>query len=80
MKFDYSKLEGRIVEKFGTRRAFADAWNKHENTVSRKLRGKAPFTTDDIIVVSAPHLLDIPADQAHEYFFTPKVQEVEQEQ
>ena len=67
--FDYSKLEGRIVEKFGSRRAFAEAWGKSENTISRKLNGKIAFSTTDIIEVSGAEMLDIHPAEYHEYFF-----------
>ena len=70
MKFDYSKLEGRIIEKFGTRYAFAEACGRSMNTISRKLNGKIAISTDDIIEWSSDDLLDIPADQYHEFYFT----------
>lgn len=69
MAFNYNKLEGRIVEKFGSRRAFAEAYGVSENTMSRKLNGKTSFSTSDIIKMSSVDLLDIPAEQYHEYFF-----------
>ena len=70
MDFDYSKLEGRIVEKFGSNRAFAEKWGKSENTISRKLNGKIAFSTADIIEISSEEMLDIPASEFHAYFFT----------
>lgn len=75
--FDYSKLEGRITEKFGSKDAFAKAYGKSPNTISRKLSGKIRINTDEIIRMSAPDLLDIPAEEYHLYFFKPKVQDVE---
>ena len=73
--FDYSKLIGRIIEKFGTRRAFANAAGYSENTISRKLSGKIPITTNDITEWTSSVLLDIPYDEIPKYFFTLKVQE-----
>lgn len=73
--FDYSKLIGRIIEKFGSRRAFADAYGVSENTMSRKLSQKMKITTDDIIAWIAPNFLDIPVEEIPAYFFTKKVQE-----
>ena len=70
MGFSYNKLEGRIVEKFGSRRAFAEAVGKTENSISRKLNHKQSITTADIIKWSAPEFLDIPSAELHEYFFT----------
>lgn len=75
--FDYSKLNGRIVEKFGTRKAFAKAYGIAENSMSRKLNGKTKISTDDIIKMSSEEYLDIPAEEYSTYFFTEKSQEVE---
>lgn len=77
-KVSYSKLIGRIIEKFGSRRAFAKAVGFAENTISKKLSGKMAITTDDIIEWSKPELLDIQPNEYHEFYFTPKVQETEQ--
>lgn len=74
MKRNYSKLIGRIIEKFGTRRAFAKACGRTENTISKKLSGKMAITTDDIIKWSAPELLDIDSSEIPEYFFAVEVQ------
>lgn len=73
----YAKLIGRIIEKFGTRRAFAKAVGFSENTVSKKLSGKMAITTNDIEKWSKPEILDIKPKEYHEFYFTPKVQEVE---
>ena len=73
--FDYRKLTGRIVEKFGTRKAFAEAIGISENSMSQKLSNKMAITTDDIKEWCKPELLDIPCDQIGVYFFTLKVQE-----
>ena len=78
MEFDYSKLLGRITEKFGTQKAFAEALGLSENSMSKKLSGKMSITKDDIIEWSKPELLDINCLDIHLYFFTFKVQEVEQ--
>lgn len=74
MKFDYSKLIGRIIEKFGSRKAFAEACDFSENTISKKLSGKMGITTNDIIKWSSPELLDIASSDIPEYFFSIKVQ------
>lgn len=73
--FDYRKLTGRIIEKFGTRKAFAEAVGISENSMSQKLSNKMAITTDDIKLWSQPDFLDIPSDQIGVYFFTLKVQE-----
>ena len=77
-KVNYAKLIGRIIERFGSRRAFAKAVGFSENTISKKLSEKMAITTDDIVKWSKPEFLDIQPSEYHEYFFTPKVQEVEQ--
>ena len=69
MSFDYSNLIGRIIAKFKTRKAFAKAVGFSENTISKKLNGKMNITKNDIIRMSAPDMLDIPAEKVHEYFF-----------
>ena len=73
MLFDYSKLQGRIVEKFGTRRAFAAALSMTDVALSNRLNGKVPFNTKDIYRMCEPELLNIPPEEMHDYFFTPKV-------
>ena len=73
--FDYRKLIGRIIEKFGTRKAFAEAVGISENSMSQKLSNKMAITTDDIILWCAPNFLDIPCGQIGVYFFTLQVQE-----
>lgn len=73
-KFDYSKLIGRIIEKFGSRRAFAKACGFSENTISKKLSGKMAITTVDIMNWSSKELLDIDSAEIPEYFFVIQVQ------
>lgn len=73
MQFDYSKLRGRIIEKFGSITAFARAFGLSTVTMSKKLNGKVAVSMDDIVKMSAPELLDIQPCDYHTYFFTPKV-------
>jgi len=73
-KFDFSKLEGKMIEKYGSRRAFAKAYGVTENTISRKLNGHTRFSTDDIEKMSSPEFLDIQPKEYPVYFFTPKSQ------
>ncbi len=77
MAFDYNKLKGRIVEIFGTQAKFAKAMGVSERTLSLKLGNKIYFRQDEIN--KALLLLNISIDNAKDYFFTPKVQEVVQE-
>lgn len=71
MSFNYNKLKGRIVEKFGSQSNFAEAFGVSENTMSLKLNNKVRFTTDDII--KSTKLLDIPPAEINQYFFSEKV-------
>ena len=71
MAFDYSKLRGRIIEKFGSQSAFVSKYGVSENTFSKKMNNKTRFTSDDIIKISA--MLEIPQEKVGLYFFTRKV-------
>ena len=48
MAFDYSKLRGKIVEKFGTQTEFSKAMNLSERTMSLKLNGGRAWKQDEI--------------------------------
>lgn len=69
MPLIYSKLRGRIVEKFGTIKAFSVAYGITNVSMSKKLNGKTAISPDDITKMSAPDLLDIPPEEYHKYFF-----------
>lgn len=73
MPFDYSKLRGRITEKFGSIKAFAEADGRSVVTISKKLNGKVVVSPDDIVKWSSPELLDIQPSEYHLYFFRMKV-------
>lgn len=77
MAFDYSKLIGRIVEKYGSRRNFARAYGISENALSQKLTGKMAITTGDIVKMSSSDYLDIAKEKIPAYFFKEKVQDTE---
>lgn len=69
--FNFDKLTGRIIEKYGTRKAFAVAMEMAENSLSDRLTGKVHFRMDEIY--KAANLLDISPEEIGQYFFTPKV-------
>lgn len=71
LEFDYSRLKGRIVEKYGSQSNFAKEIPVSENQLSVYLTGKKRITTRliDRMVV----LLDIPEQDIGSYFFTQKV-------
>ena len=72
MAFNYDKLRGRIVEKFGTQGRFAKALGVSERTLSLKLNNKIFFSQDEIAKISK--LLNITLDEIQDYFFMSKVQ------
>lgn len=71
MEVDYSKLIGRIVEKFGTRAAFAAAMGMKPEVLCRRLNNRSDWNIGEYI--KACELLDIPATEMGAYFFTPKL-------
>ncbi len=75
--YDTSKLRGRIIEKFGSQSAFADASGNSVSFISQYMNGKTQLTqgTMDKWI----DLLDIADEDIRAYFFTPKVHETEQE-
>lgn len=71
MEFDFSKLQGRIVEKYGTRSAFAEAWGKTESFLSNRLNNRIHFDLVEIHEICG--LLDIAYVDIPAYFFVVKV-------
>ena len=45
------KLRARMIEAGYTQRALARAIGKSENTLSSKMTGKTPFTTDEVLTI-----------------------------
>ncbi len=70
--YDYSKLRGKITEKFSTQSNFAKALGISEHSLSTKVSGKTPFKQAEISAACA--LLDIPSAEVMDYFFKLKVQ------
>lgn len=75
MPFDYSKLRGRIVEKFGSQQKFAEAMKLSERTITLKLKGRIPWKQTEIC--KAVELLELSTEDIPIYFFTVKVQGLE---
>lgn len=71
MAFLYSKLRGRIIEKYGSQGSFAEAFGISENSLSLKMNNKSRFTSDDIVKMT--EMLDISKNEVGEYFFTIEV-------
>ena len=76
LKCDYSKLLGRIVEKYGTQFNFAKILGISERSLSLKLNSKVGFKQSEI--VKSCELLGIEDVEIAEYFFVIKVQKIEQ--
>lgn len=66
----YSKLRGRIVEKFGSQAAFAAVLGWREALLSAKLNNKSKWEFSEVMKVC--ELLEIPLSEAHLYFFCAK--------
>ena len=73
--FDYSKMRGKIREKFGTQNAFAEAMELSSATLSDKLNNKVQWNQKEID--KAVELLEISKEDIVAYFFTEKVQLIE---
>lgn len=69
--FDYSKLRGRIVEKFGTQGKFAEANKMSDRSMSLKLNNGIGLSQDEILRWC--NLLDIHTEEIPVYFFKLKV-------
>lgn len=72
MAYDYSKLRGRITEKCGTLKKFAEQMSLSDRTIGLKLDQRRPFTAKDI--EKAVAILDLDRSEINLYFFTLKVQ------
>lgn len=75
MAFNYDKLKGRIIEKFGTQYRFAEAMEWSERTLCLKLSSERPWKQTDIC--KAVELLDLAQGDIPKYFFKEKVQNIE---
>lgn len=71
MAYDYSKLRGRIIEKYGSCGAFAKVFPMSERTLSLKLTCKRSWSQKQIM--RACELLDIEQQEMPDYFFKQKV-------
>ena len=71
MTLDYSKLKGRITEKCGTQKAFAEHLGISEGTLTSKLRGYTYFT--QIEIFRSIRILDLEPGSVTQYFFSEAV-------
>lgn len=70
MAFDYSKLRGKIREKFSTQENFAASIGVSCVSISAKLNNKVEFTQEEIH--KSCDVLGISLNDIAEYFFCPK--------
>lgn len=75
MNFDYSKLFGKIREKYKTQAAFADAMGMSRTSLNQRLNNVLDFSQGEM--EKAAELLGFPKNRIPEYFFTVKVQKTE---
>lgn len=72
MAYDYRKLLGRIVERVGTQKRFAELIGLSEHSVSQKLNNALGWKQEEIRKIC--EILEIPPVEVHSYFFTEQVQ------
>lgn len=76
MYYDYSKLRGKIIEKFGNQTEFAKQMGWSDRTLSLKLNNKVYWKQPEIL--AAVGFLELKDTDIQDYFFTIKVQKIEQ--
>ena len=78
MQFDFSRLRGRIIEKYGSQ---AEMCRKTgiltPQALCEKLANRYHFTMEEIHKLCASDVLDIAADEIGLYFYTPKFDDIE---
>ena len=67
MQFDYSKLKGRIIEKFENYNVFADKMNFTKSQLSQRLNNEIEWRGSEIY--KAIDILEL--DSIKDYFFKP---------
>lgn len=66
--YNTSKLRGRIIEKYGSKKAFRETVKRSVSFVSQYLNGK--LYLDQRIIDEWSDALDIPGSEIPVYFFT----------
>lgn len=73
VNFSYSKLKGRIREKFGTQDAFAKKLGISRTSLSLKLNNSSEFTQKEML--RSMKLLEFSRAEFDSYFFCPESSE-----
>lgn len=71
MAYKTDKLEARIIERFGTQKAFAAAIGTSRSVICRYLKEGRDWRGSTLM--KAVRVLDIPQDEIESYFFEPRV-------
>ena len=72
MTFEYGRLKGRIIEKFGSQKKFAETMGCSEATITKKLTNSVGFDTEEIVLWC--RTLEIEHEDIPAYFFVLSVQ------
>ena len=76
VKYDYSKLRGKIKEKYGVQSVFAKDLGISHVSLSARLNNKIGWNQTEML--RSCDLLDIPDEELRSYFFARQVQLTEQ--
>lgn len=74
MAFKTDKLQSRIIARYGTFSAFADALGMDKTTLSKLLSEGRDWKGSNMM--RAIELLDIPHTEINAYFFDPRVEDI----
>ena len=74
IKYDYSKLKGKIKEQFSNQAEFANKLEMSSTSLSYKLNNKSVFNQDHI--EKAIEIFNLSAQETIDYFFTLKVDKI----
>lgn len=74
-EFDYSKLKGRIIEKYNSQSNFVKELKVSEQVFSKRINNQVQFDSSEI--KKMVELLEISDDEISEYFFREKVEKTQ---
>ncbi len=74
-EFDYSRLKGRIKEKYNSQSNFVKDLKMSEQVFSKRINNQVQFDSSEIKKMA--ELLEISDDEISEYFFKEKVEKTQ---
>lgn len=74
-EFDYSKLKGRVIEKYGSYSRFLKDLNMSMQLFNKRVNNITQFNSSEIKKIS--QLLEINDNEITTYFFTEKVEKTQ---